>query len=114
MFACTVKFPFPLSAIANLFEFRCEQKQMMPLSCKICPCSLDLFDRIPYCMGEYRGTFLNRLPYKGLPLCKLYPHLWLLGKRENRNGDGLEDVAPWFHPLTFMARTVRRTGFNSW
>ena len=30
---------FPLSTIANLFEFRCQQKQLMLLSYKICPCS---------------------------------------------------------------------------
>ena len=29
---------FPLSAIANLFEFRFQQKQLMPLSNRICPC----------------------------------------------------------------------------
>ena len=28
---------FPLSAIANLFEFRSQQKQLMLLSYKICP-----------------------------------------------------------------------------
>ena len=31
---------FPLSAVANLFEFRCQQKQLLLLSYKICPCCL--------------------------------------------------------------------------
>ena len=34
---------FPLSAVANLFEFRCQQKQLMQLSYKICLCSLHAF-----------------------------------------------------------------------
>ena len=29
---------FPLFAIADLFQFRCQQKQLMLLSYKICPC----------------------------------------------------------------------------
>ena len=32
---------FPLSAIENRFESRCQQKQLMLLSYKICPCCLD-------------------------------------------------------------------------
>ena len=120
---------FPLSAIANLFEFRCQSKQLLLLSYKICPCFLneicklhvrpllgygDVVSHIPAKVCEFSGritlpNLMEKFESVQYSAARAVTGTWRGTSREKLNTElGWESLSSrrWSRRLTFLYKII--------